>query len=465
MQYSIIQKSQLEGALRLDADFYEPYYFDLEKKIKNKKWDYLGNLIVFNRRGIQSKYSDTPTKYRAVVSQNILEDFLDVDNLPFVEEDFFNSKQAQAVKIKPFDILIYTTGANIGRTNIFYPKTIEAIASNHVNIIRADESKINQLYLGIFLQSKIGRDWTDRWASGSDQEEIYPEDFEKFPVLIANNDIQNAVANLVLQSFEFIETSNKLYSQAENLLLEELGLKNFKIEDDPEGKQASYGAGLFYVVNLSDVKSAHRADAEYFQPKYERLISEIKYKMEKLSNLLLPKKGIKKGIEIGSEQYQEEGKLFIRVSNLSKHGLVERDQKYLSEALYQKLKKGFEPKVGEILLTKDATPGIAYLLKEPIEGIIAGGILRLKVKPDINPEYLALVINSIVGQMQVEKDTGGSVIFHWRPDQIKNLLIPILPKSTQQKIADLVQKSHEARSKARQLLEEAKRQVEKLVEK
>jgi restriction endonuclease S subunit len=452
--YSIIQKSQLEGALRLDADFYEPYYFDLEKKIKNKKWDYLGNLIVFNRRGIQPKYTDTPTKCRAVVSQNILEDFLDVDNLPFVEKDFFNSKQAQAVKIKPFDILIYTTGANIGRTNIFYPKTIEAIASNHVNIIRADESKINQLYLGIFLQSKIGRDWTDRWASGSDQEEIYPEDFEKFPVLIADNDIQNEIANLVLQSFEFIESSNKLYSQAENLLLEELGLKDFKVEDD-----------LFYIINLSKIKSAHRADAEYFQPKYERLISKIKYKMEKLNNLLLPKKGIKKGIEIGSEQYQEEGKLFIRVSNLSKHGLVERDQKYLSEALYQKLKKDFEPKVGEILLTKDATPGIAYLLKEPIEGIIAGGILRLRVKPDIDPEYLALVINSIAGQMQVEKDTGGSVIFHWRPDQIKNLLIPILPKPTQQKIADLVQKSHEARKKAKQLLEEAKRKVEETIEK
>jgi restriction endonuclease S subunit len=451
--YSIIQKSQLEDALRLDVEFYDPYYFDLEKKLKKKKWDYLRNLIIFNRRGIQPKYSDTPTKYRAVVSQNLLEDFLDVDNLPFVEEGFFNSKQAQTVKIKPFDILIYTTGANIGRTNIFYPKTIEAIASNHVNIIRVDPSKINQLYLGVFLQSKIGRSWTDKWASGSDQKEIYPEDFEKFPVLIADDDIQNEVANLVLQSFEFIESSNKIYSQAEDLFLEELKLKNFKLEDD-----------LLYIVNFSEIKSAHRADAEYFQPKYNKLISKIKYKMEKLNNLLLPKGGIKKGIEIGSEQYQEEGKLFIRVSNLSKQGLVERDQKYLSEELYQKLKKDFEPKVGEILLTKDATPGIAYLLKEPIEGIIAGGILRLKVKPDINPEYLALVINSIVGQIQVEKDTGGSVIFHWRPDQIKNLLIPILPKPTQQKIADLVRQSHEARKKAEQLLEEAKRKTEELIE-
>jgi len=449
--YSIIQKSQLEGALRLDAEYYGPYYFYLEEKIKKKRWDYLKNLIIFNRRGIQPKYSEEPTKYRAVVSQNILEEFLDVDSLPYVTEDFFNSTPAQKVKIRPYDILIYTTGANIGRTNIFYSKGIEAIASNHVNIIRVNPSKINQLYLGLFLQSKIGRDWTDRWASGSDQEEIYPEDFEKFPVLIPDDSIQKYCEETLIKCFALIEESNKIYSQAENLLLEELGLKDFKVEDD-----------LSYIVNLSQIKSAHRADAEYFQPKYEKLIKRIECKKESLHNLL--SSPIKKGVEVGEEQYQEEGKLFIRVSNLSKKGLVERDQKYISEELYQRLRKNFEPKVGEILLTKDATPGIAYVVKEPIEGIVASGILRLKIKENIEPEYLALAINTIVGQYQIERDTGGSVIFHWRPEQVENLLIPILPKLTQQKIADLVQKSHEARKKAKELLEEAKRKVEKLIE-
>jgi restriction endonuclease S subunit len=44
-------------------------------------------------------------------------------------------------------------------------------------------------------------------------------------------------------------------------------------------------------------------------------------------------------------------------------------------------------------------------------------------------------------------------------------LIPVLPKPTQQKIAELVQKSHEARSKAKELLAEVKQKVEKLIEK
>jgi len=453
--FSVIKLSELEGAKRIDAKYYDTYYLELEKKIKKGKWDYLRNLIVFNRRGIQPRYSDIPTKYRAVVSQNILEDFLDVDNLPFIEENFFNSKQSQEVKIKQYDILIYTTGANIGRTNIFYPKTIEAIASNHVNIIRADQSKINQLYLGVFLQSKIGRYWTDRWASGSDQEEIYPWDFERFPVLIADVYIQKEVANLVLKSFQLIESSNNLYSQAENLLLEELGLKDF----NPKYEKT-------YTANLSDALSAHRIDAEYFQPAYEEVIEKLKGKNIELKSLRKFILRIQKGIEPGGEKYQNVGKPFIRVSNLSIYGFIDRDQKYLSEEIYQDLKENYEPKQGDVLLTKDATPGIAYVVKEEVEGIISSGIVKLQVNDrEINKEYLALCINSFIGKMQAERDCVGSIIFHWKPEQIKQIKIPLLPLSTQQKIVSLIQKSHEARKKAKELLNVAKKTVEIAIKK
>ncbi|MFH1582959.1 MAG: restriction endonuclease subunit S, partial [Candidatus Falkowbacteria bacterium] len=179
----------------------------------------------------------------------------------------------------------------------------------------------------------------------------------------------------------------------------------------------------------------------------------------------------KKGFEPGSEEYYEEGKLFIRVSSLSVNGIENSGQKYLSEKLYQEFKNDYEPEVGEILLTKDASPGIAYAIKEPVEGIIAGGILRLKINPsassgqgNIDAEYLTLCLNSIIGKMQAERDSGGSVIAHWKPEQIKNIIIPILPKKIQQKISDLVLQSHEARKKAKELLEEAKLKVEEMIE-
>ena len=38
MTYSIIKKSQLEGALRLDAEYYQPEFLELEKKIFGMKF-------------------------------------------------------------------------------------------------------------------------------------------------------------------------------------------------------------------------------------------------------------------------------------------------------------------------------------------------------------------------------------------------------------------------------------------
>jgi restriction endonuclease S subunit len=261
----------------------------------------------------------------------------------------------------------------------------------------------------------------------------------------------NRVDKIYKEGLDQLEISKSLYSKAEDLLLEELELQDFK----PVEK-------LSYIVNLSNVKSAHRADAEYFQPKFEKLLEKMKCKKVKTLEELV---SMKKGFEPGSAAYQEEGILFIRVSNVSKHGIIDKEQKCLSDELYQELKKGFEPKPGEILLTKDATPGIAYVLKESVRSIIAGGIIRLKLKEDIEGEYLALCINSIVGQMQNERDAGGSVIVHWKPEQIKKLQVPILSKSTQQKSADLVRQSHEAGKKAKELLEKAKREVENIISK
>jgi len=48
--------------------------------------------------------------------------------------------------------------------------------------------------------------------------------------------------------------------------------------------------------------------------------------------------------------------------------------------------------------------------------------LRLRLKnSDINNEYLALVLNSIIVQLQIERDVGGSIINHWRPDQLEKI--------------------------------------------
>lgn len=450
ISYSIINKSELEGALRLDAEYYQPEYLQ-----------YINQLQRFELHSLDSVTSKIDVGFvSSMVShfqdegipllrtQNVQEFFVNPENdIVYIDDEFHNKLRKS--QVFPGYLLLARSGS-IGNVGVV-PNDFPTANSADIILIKVSTDKIIPEYLAAFLNSTYGRFQIERGSSGGLQGHINLYSLEKLQVPIIKKQFQEEVKNLVLSGLNLIEESKHLYDQAENLLLEELGLKDFQAGDD-----------LSFVVNLSDVKSANRVDAEYFQPKYQKLVEQIKkYNAKLLGDLA----STKKGFEPGSEAYQqEEGKLFIRVSSLSKFGIEDKDQKYLSEDLYKKLQNDFEPKVDEVLLTKDATPGIAYVIKEPVEGIVSGGILRLKTKNDINSEYLALCINSVVGKWQAGRDAGGSVVAHWKPEQIKNLLIPILPKGTQQKIADLVRQSHEARKKSKELLEEAKRKVETLIE-
>ncbi|MEM2058358.1 MAG: restriction endonuclease subunit S, partial [Thermoproteota archaeon] len=77
---------------------------------------------------------------------------------------------------------------------------------------------------------------------------------------------------------------------------------------------------------------------------------------------------------------------------------------------------------------------------------------------------LLVLSKSIVIQMQLKKECAGTILTAVPNESLKKILVPIIPDKTQQKIDSLVQQSHEARRKAKYLLEEAKRKVEEAIE-
>lgn len=446
--YSIIQQSQLEEASRIDAEYYQPIFLQLERNLKtfqSNRLNKIANISGGKRLPVGEIFSKVGTPYVRVI--DIYHTFIELDNIKYISDTLH--KLLQLYQIKGQDILVTIVGNTVGMIG-YNQHNLDKFNFTE-NCARVRAKHVFPEYLLAVLLSKIGQLQVNRERVGTAQPKLSLDRLRNFLIPIFSEMKQVEVKELVVKSLECYNSSKDFYSQAEDLLLEELGLYDFKFQDE-----------LSYIVNSSEIKEVTRTDAEYFQPKYERLVEQLKkYNSKSLGELT----SMEKGFEPGSEQYQEEGKLFIRISSLSKQGIESSDQKYLSDGLYQKLKKDYEPRVGEILLTKDATPGIAYVLKESIEGIISGGILKLKLKENIDSEYLALCINSVVGQMQAERDAGGSIIAHWRPEQVKNILVPILAKSTQEKIAELVKKSHEARKKSKELLEEAKRKVEEMIEK
>ena len=83
---------------------------------------------------------------------------------------------------------------------------------------------------------------------------------------------------------------------------------------------------------------------------------------------------------------------------------------------------------------------------------------------DVLPDYLTLVLNSFVVKLQAERDAGGSIIQHWKPSEIEDVIIPILPPSEQVTISKMLQQSFTLRKESKRLLQEAIQIVETAIE-
>ena len=346
------------------------------------------------------------------------------------------------------DILIMRSGANVGQCAI-YLESSPAISMSDTLIIRS--RKLNPFFLAIFLNTKHGIALIERGKYGSAQPHIAPPFLYQIPVPNYEHLQTEIEKNLsTVKRFNRI-IKNLGMPKPKTLLLSELGLADWQ----PKHK-------LTFATDYASMQRAERIDADYFQPRYDDIINAIREYpggWDILGNLV----SLKKCVEVGSKAYLEDGIPFVRVSNLSPFEITY--EKYISEELYAEITE-HQPKQGEILLSKDATPGIAYYLREEPEKMIpAGGILRLKSKTGkIGNEYLTLVLNSILTQEQINRDVGGSVILHWRPDQVAETVIPVLHQEKQSEIQQKVMESFNLRKHAKDLLECAKRAVEIAIE-
>jgi hypothetical protein len=315
-----------------------------------------------------------------------------------------------------------------------------------VALIRPGENLLSG-FLAVYLNCSYGQGLADRFKTEQMNPYISLVNLAKMPVPLLSMNFQGKIEYVVFSAQKIKSQSKLEYIQAQSLLLSELGLSDWWPQHQ-----------LTFVKNYSDTRQAGRIDADYFQPKYEEIINAVKSYpggWDMLGDLAT----IQKCVEVGSDEYLEEGVPFVRVSNLSPFEISE--EKFISDKLYAEIEQ-HQPRQGEILLSKDATPGIAhYLDQRPPKMIPSGGILRLKNKADkVNSEYLTLALNSILTKEQVNRDVGGSVILHWRPDQVKGTVIPILSEEKQTQIQQKVIESLSLRRQSKHLLECAKQAVE-----
>jgi len=235
MTYSIIQKSQLEGGLRLDAEYYQPEYLEIAKKLKTAPR--VADLTSDIRYGlyVEPEYKKVGVDF--IRALNLLNFWIDGEILKIDE-----NKVPKSYRLKTADSLIVRSGANTGSVALVDSRFNNATFGSYT--IRLRFNKVNPFFATVFLNTRYGVLQTQRLQTGMAQPNLNIPNIKEIKIPIISEEKQKEIESLCRKIEEEREKSENLYYQAENLLLEELGLKDFEIEDD-----------LSYIVNLSEMQN------------------------------------------------------------------------------------------------------------------------------------------------------------------------------------------------------------------
>lgn len=450
MTYSIIKKSQLEGALRLDAEYYQPEYLDAANKITGIKYTTIKKLAekVFSGPFGSTLKSESYQNFGIPFIRigDISDIFIQKENLIFISEN--EHRRIYSTRLNPGDIVLSKIGT-VGRLSVISNELGEVnISENNIGIRLQNLDENLRSFILFFLLGKYGQSQIIRKASGNIQLKLNVIDIENLILPVAQRDQNELFANYFRQITESRNESINFYREAENLLLKELGLENFKSEKK-----------LFSIVNFSDCQKANRIDPDFYQQKYFDILSAIsKNKSEKIKNIAKRINGNQKIIRDREYNYTKISDIDISSGSANSNKIIGKDLPANAKIRIT----GGELAISKVRPTRGAIAIIPEKFSE--NHIISGAFSVYEVNSPIR-EYLQVVLKSIIGKLQMERPTTGTSYPTITDQDVENLLIPILPKAIQEKIADFVRLSHSARQKSKELLESAKKKVEELIEK
>jgi type I restriction enzyme, S subunit len=283
-------------------------------------------------------------------------------------------------------------------------------------------------------------------ATGNAQPLVSLDNIKKIPVPFFPN-INNLLNQHVIQAKTCWYDSETLYGKAEQLLLSELGLQDWK----PSHRSA-------YVKNYSHSVRARRMDAEYFQPKFDEAIRHISaHCPQRLSKLATQ--------VIEAVKFDERLKYrYIEISDVNTStgeiGYTERWLKDLPPNAKIKVKGG-ELIVSKVRPTRGAIGVIPDDCRD--NGVCSSAFIVLRVPSPVR-EFLQVYLRSNVGRIFLEQSCKGTSYPTIDDTDVKALPIPTISTQLQGRICELVSQSRHARREAKAILEKAKHAVEIAIE-
>lgn len=433
---------------RLSAEYFDPKYVFTPNN--NFEWRRIGRILKKCQYGISISMNEDGIGF-PIFRMNEIDNCFTTKAKKYANISF---REFENFRLQENDILFNRTNSLefVGRTGIVKDQNDSVFASYLIRIVPNDELVLPE-FLTIYLNTEFGIGQVKRRAMPSiNQANVSASELKHVLIPLIPIETQKDIANLVNLAYQRKRESKELYIQAQQLLESELWLDKLEFEK-PVGYEASF----------SNVANNNRCDADYYQPKYKQL-DNIAAKFD----VCLVREFSEK-LETGqyATNYTETGHPYIRGVDIESNGYLETDSLIKTSKLPAKANNSV--KKDDILVTRVGSIGVCGLIEANLAGgLFSDNLIRIRIRDNfktrISAHCLNLLFNTTYGQMQMVRFSRGSVQQRLNQTQLGQLPIPIIPFNKQMEIESLLISHRKSKHESKQLLEQAKRRVEQLIE-
>ncbi len=124
-------------------------------------------------------------------------------------------RRAEAL-LRPNELLLYSVGAYLGKTNIWCEPDLRAVPASFITLLRA-RPKVDAGYLMAVLNSEFGIFQSKTYESGTSQPYIYPSGVRHFRIPLLKDDrMMTTIGAIIRESYVAIKESKALLENAKH---------------------------------------------------------------------------------------------------------------------------------------------------------------------------------------------------------------------------------------------------------
>lgn len=440
---SSVKTTKLSEDFRLDSEHYEPKYLRIDDLLENlnaPKWEEIeGDFIIgpFGSAFTVDRYVES-SHYRYIRGKDVKPFFLlDNENAYMTKEDY---ERLDKYALQEGDLLVSVVGT-LGNVALVNEQVENAIFSCKSTAYRS--KSIDPFYLTAYLNSSIGQAYLQRKARGTIQLGLNLPDLKSIPIYLPSDNEQQAIGDLIRESWRKLTLSKDLYGEAEDLLLAALGLDGLDLSPQ-----------LSYTAMFDEVETVTRFDSDYFQPKYQYAMQIMGKSGKKIKNVA----------QLSKERFSpQSGETFeyIEISDVTNEGRVESSTVMGEDA---PSRAQFVVKTNDVI-TSTVRPirRLSALVEPEQEGFVCSSGFAVLKPYAIEPELLLVYLRLPIVAEILDLHTTATMYPAISTFDLMNIPITSPDETTSKQIVTRVQDARKARLEAKQLLETAKKQVEQMI--